>query len=109
MRNVDENIEHKIKVLTEEYDKKEDADKKYIQPNYNNFNEYIDIALNYKIYKFDSSILNIGGCPFSGEKNISNMNTLELIKYLDNKNYNTSIDFNMLEKIEKEILNEMEK
>lgn len=39
MRNVDENIEHKIKVLTEEYDKKEDADKKYIQPNYNNFNE----------------------------------------------------------------------
>jgi superfamily II DNA or RNA helicase len=39
MRNVDENIEHKIKVLTQEYDKKEDADKKYIQPNYNNFNE----------------------------------------------------------------------
>ncbi len=39
MRNVDENIEHKIKVLTQEYDKKEDDDKKYIQLNYNNFNE----------------------------------------------------------------------
>ena len=39
MRNVDENIEHKIKVLTQEYDKKEDDDKKYIQTNYNNFNE----------------------------------------------------------------------
>jgi hydroxymethylglutaryl-CoA lyase len=75
----------------------------------NNFYEYIDIALNYKIYKFDSSILNIGGCPFSGKKNISNMNTLELIKYLDNKNYDTSIDFNMLEKIEKDILYEMDK
>jgi superfamily II DNA or RNA helicase len=39
MRNVDENIEHKIKVLTQEYDKKEEDDKKFIHLNYNNFNE----------------------------------------------------------------------
>ena len=39
MRNVDENIEHKIKVLTQEYYKQEDDDKKIINLNYNNFNE----------------------------------------------------------------------
>lgn len=70
----------------------------------NNFNDLIDIALKYNINKFDSSILNIGGCPFSGKENFNNINTVNLIKYLESKNYRTNIDINLLEKIEEEIL-----
>ena len=69
----------------------------------NKFHSYIDIALNFKINKFDSSILNIGGCPFSGKKNNGNINTLELVKYLEQKNYDTNIDYHKLEYIEKDI------
>lgn len=75
----------------------------------NNFYEFIDIGLKYNITKYDSSILNIGGCPFSGKKNISNINTLELAKYLEKNNYDTSINCEILEKVEKDILEEMNK
>jgi isopropylmalate/homocitrate/citramalate synthase len=68
-----------------------------------NFHSYIDIALTYKINKFDSSILNIGGCPFSGKDNYGNINTLELVKYLEQNNYDTNIDYHKLENIEKDI------
>jgi hydroxymethylglutaryl-CoA lyase len=74
-----------------------------------NFYEYIDTALFYKIYKFDSSLLNIGGCPFSGKENISNINTLDLVTYLESKNYNTDININLLKNNEKYILEEMNK
>ena len=73
----------------------------------NNFYKFIDIALSYKIYKFDSSILNIGGCPFSGKENIGNINTLSLAKYLEENNYDTGIDIFKLEDIEKKILEKM--
>lgn len=69
----------------------------------NNFNDYIDIALKYNIYKFDSSLLNIGGCPFTGKSNLSNINTVQLVEYLENKNYNTGIDVNNLKNIENEL------
>jgi hydroxymethylglutaryl-CoA lyase len=72
-----------------------------------NFYKYIDIALLNNIYKFDSSILNIGGCPFSGKKNIGNINTLDLVTYLENNNYDTGININLLKIIEKKIENEM--
>ena len=70
----------------------------------NNFISFIDIALQYNINKFDSSILNIGGCPFSGKKNCGNINTLKLVQYLENNNYDTGIDYKSLEYIEKDIL-----
>jgi hydroxymethylglutaryl-CoA lyase len=69
----------------------------------NNFNDYIDIALKYNIYKFDSSLLNIGGCPFTGKSNLNNINTVQLVEYLENKNYDTGIDINNLKNIEKQI------
>ena len=75
----------------------------------NNFNEYIDIALNYNIHKFDSSILNIGGCPYSGKKNIGNINTVELIKYLERNNYDTGIKYESLKYIEQNIKDKMMK
>lgn len=70
----------------------------------NDFSNLIDIALKYNIKKFDSSILNIGGCPFSGKENFNNINTVNLIKYLESKNYKTNIDIDLLEKMEEEIL-----
>lgn len=60
------------------------------------FYDLIDTALKYKIYKFDSSILNIGGCPFSGSKNKGNINTYNLISYLEKNNYETNIDISKL-------------
>jgi len=69
----------------------------------NDFNDLIDISLYYNINKFDSSILNIGGCPFSGKENFNNINTVNLIKYLENKNYKTNIDIDLLEKMEDKI------
>jgi isopropylmalate/homocitrate/citramalate synthase len=72
-----------------------------------NFYKYIDIALLNNIYKFDSSILNIGGCPFSGKKNIGNINTLDLATYLEKNNYDTGINIDLLKIIEKKIENDM--
>jgi isopropylmalate/homocitrate/citramalate synthase len=72
-----------------------------------NFYEYIDIALSHNIYKFDSSLLNIGGCPFSNKKNIGNINTLDLALYLEKNNYDTGINIELLKVIEKKIKNEM--
>lgn len=74
----------------------------------NNFYDYIDIALKYKIYKFDSSILNVGGCPFSGKKNYGNINTYDLAIYLENRNYNTGINLVELEDIQKYIKNKLD-
>ena len=73
----------------------------------NNFYKYIDIALYNNIYKFDSSLLNIGGCPFSGKKNLGNINTYDLVNYLEQNNYNTGINVDLLKIIEKNIENEM--
>ena len=70
----------------------------------NKFHSFIDASLNYNINKFDSSVLNIGGCPFSGKKNYGNINTLELVKYLEENNYDTGINFEMLEYVEKDML-----
>jgi hydroxymethylglutaryl-CoA lyase len=70
----------------------------------NQFHSFIDTSLIYNINKFDSSVLNIGGCPFSGKKNHGNINTLELVKYLEENNYDTGINFEMLEYVEKDML-----
>lgn len=69
----------------------------------NNFENLIEIALKYGINKFDSSILNVGGCPFSGEDK-QNINTVKLIKYLENNGYQTNINIDLLELMEKEIV-----
>ena len=68
----------------------------------NDFENLINIALKYGINKFDSSILNVGGCPFS-EDDKQNINTIKLIKHLYKNNYETNIDINLLESIEKDI------
>lgn len=73
------------------------------------FYHYIDTALKFGINKIDSSILNVGGCPYSGKKNLSNINTLNLVKYLHEKKYDTFIDYEMLKNVENEIKYIMDK
>ena len=40
--------------------------------NHGNFEDLVDISLKYNIYKYDSSMLGIGGCPFSENKLVGN-------------------------------------
>ncbi len=75
----------------------------HIHTDYDFYN-YIDIGLKYNISKYDSSLLNIGGCPYSGKDNIQNINSINLIEYLESKNYNTNIDVKLLKYIENIIL-----
>ena len=58
-----------------------------------------------EINKFDSSICNIGGCPFSGSQMYSNIDTLELVKYLHQNNLITNLDEDILYKTKKNINN----
>lgn len=74
----------------------------HIKPN-ENFYDLIDIALNNNIFKFDSCILNIGHCPFSKKVELQNINTLSLINYLHQKEYETNIEPNILKTIIRKI------
>lgn len=69
------------------------------------FEELIDIGLKNNIYKYDSSLLGIGGCPFSKSKNIGNIPTTQLIKYLHSLGYITNMDVNELINTENIIAN----
>jgi hydroxymethylglutaryl-CoA lyase len=63
------------------------------------FYKNIDIALNYNISKFDSSLLKIGGCPFANDdvnQLKTNISTKKLVEYLENKGYETGIDINSI-------------
>lgn len=66
------------------------------------FYNLINSGLKNNISKFDSSILNVGGCPFSG-KNIHNINTYELVKYLEEAKYKTSLDYKKIKELEEKI------
>ena len=66
------------------------------------FERLLDILLENKIYKFDSSLLGIGGCPYA-EELIGNVSTLPLVKYLHKKGYHTGVNVEVLEKASQEI------
>jgi len=69
----------------------------------NNFEDLIDISLKYNIYKYDSSMLGIGGCPFSENKLVGNISTYDLIKYFNSHNILTNIDINKIDICNKKI------
>jgi hydroxymethylglutaryl-CoA lyase len=73
----------------------------------NHFQEIVDIALSYGIRKFDSSMLGIGGCPFSGKKYVSNMNTKKLILYLEKKGYKCGVHTKLLDEIQKRMFEKL--
>jgi hydroxymethylglutaryl-CoA lyase len=72
------------------------------------FYKNIDIALNYNIAKFDSSLLKIGGCPFAKDNDDvnqlkTNISTKKLAEYLENKGYDTEIDINSITEVESQL------
>ena len=70
------------------------------------FYKNIDIALNYNISKFDSSLLKIGGCPFANDdvnQLKTNISTKKLVEYLENKGYETGIDINSITAAESQL------
>lgn len=60
------------------------------------FEEIVDEVLSNKIYRFDTSLFGIGGCPYAKQL-IGNLSTLPFIKYLHKKGYDTGIDVQKLE------------
>jgi isopropylmalate/homocitrate/citramalate synthase len=70
-----------------------------------NFKNLIDVALKMKINKFDSSLCNIGGCPFSSSQLYSNVSTIELVEYLHKNNFITNLNKDILFKTEENINN----
>lgn len=69
----------------------------------NNFEDLVDISLKYNIYKYDSSMLGIGGCPFSENKLVGNISTINLVKYLNNNNITTNIKMDKIDICNKKI------
>lgn len=68
-----------------------------------NFYPIINKALEYNISKFDSSLLGIGGCPFSEEKTVGNISTYSLVKYLHSRGYNTNLSLTKLKETQENI------
>ena len=54
---------------------------------------------------FDTSLLNLGGCPaaFSKNKKSGNLDLFDLVTYLDEINVIHDIDKNKIREVEKEI------
>ena len=67
------------------------------------FEQLVDIVLQNEIYKFDTSLLGIGGCPYA-DRLIGNLSTIPLVKYLHKKGYQTGVNVELLEKASQEIL-----
>lgn len=53
----------------------------------NNFTKIVNSCLNNNIYKYDSSMLGIGGCPFAEDNALGNISTLKLISFLKSLGY----------------------
>jgi hydroxymethylglutaryl-CoA lyase len=66
------------------------------------FEQLVDIVLQNEIYKFDTSLLGIGGCPYA-DRLIGNLSTIPLVKYLHKKGYQTGVNVELLEKASREI------
>jgi hydroxymethylglutaryl-CoA lyase len=72
----------------------------------NYWKENIRTALKYDIMKYDTSILNIGGCPAIYKKNKSdklngNLNVINAYNFFEDEGYYLNVDKKMLEEVEK--------
>ncbi len=75
-----------------------------------NFEPIIDAALQKGIYKFDSSLFGIGGCPYAkkcDDKIIGNLSTIPLIDFLHNNGIKTDINTDKLKEASENINNIM--
>lgn len=66
----------------------------------------VDLCLSYGVNKFDTSILNLGGCPaaFSkGKKKSGNLNLFDFVNYLDENEIIHNINKSKIKSIEKTV------
>ena len=64
----------------------------------NNWYDKIDAAYNAGVTKFDSVISGTGGCPMTGYELVGNLDTINLIDYLTNKNEDLFLNKNQFDK-----------
>jgi hydroxymethylglutaryl-CoA lyase len=67
------------------------------------FIDLINTCYDNKIYKYDSSMLGIGGCPFAEDKALGNISTVKLITHFQSIGECKNYDIEKLKNCEKEI------
>lgn len=67
------------------------------------FKKIIGSCVLNNIFKFDSSMCGIGGCPFAEDNALGNISTVSLISFLQSLGYYKQIDIKYLEYIENEL------
>jgi hydroxymethylglutaryl-CoA lyase len=76
------------------------------------FKDVVDVALYHGVYKYDTALFGIGGCPYSKKSAyntvIGNLSTIPLLKYFNHKGIDISVNLELLEKSVYEIDNIME-
>ena len=70
-----------------------------------NWKSVVDCCLSYNLLSFDTSLLNLGGCPaaYSSNEKSGNLSLFDLTAYLDNKGYYHGINNNQIKDVENEI------
>lgn len=70
-----------------------------------NWKSVVDCCLYYDVVSFDTSLLNLGGCPaaYSSNEKSGNLSLFDLTTYLDNKGYYHGINNNQIKYVENEI------
>lgn len=65
------------------------------------FKDVVDVALYHGVYKYDTALFGIGGCPYAKTSNhntvIGNLSTIPLIKYLNYRGIDTSVNLELLD------------
>ena len=66
------------------------------------FEDVVDVALYHGIYKYDTALFGIGGCPYakttSSNLLVGNLSTIPFIKYLNYRGIDTDVNLELLEK-----------
>jgi hydroxymethylglutaryl-CoA lyase len=63
----------------------------------NNWKEKLDAAVNAGCIRIDGALKGIGGCPMAGNELVGNMNTENIIEYLNERNLLAAIDHSALD------------
>lgn len=75
----------------------------HIHSKENEFTKIINSCIDNSIYKFDSSMCGIGGCPFAEDEAFGNISTVKLISLLQALGYCNKYDINILKHCETEL------
>jgi hydroxymethylglutaryl-CoA lyase len=66
------------------------------------FEDVVDVALYHGVYKYDTALFGIGGCPYAKTANsnlvVGNLSTIPFIKYLNYRGIDTDVNLELLEK-----------